>query len=574
MNLSRRSVLALGAAVVASSCSGPANRPAPTTPPGSSAPSSIAADPNPTTLPPSSTDPAPSETTEPPEPNPLPEPSLDGAAEYDLAVDPFTLGVASGDAYAQGVVLWTRLAPSPLGDGGLDDRSYVVRWEMALEEGFEEVIRSGVTRADHEHAHSVHVDVRDLEPAVTFWYRFRAGSHISRVGRTSTLPLYTLPESFVLATATCANYAVGYFTAYRDLAESAPDAVVFLGDYIYEVGARTSSNPVVRARPWVEVSTLDGYRRRYALSRTDPDLQAAHATCPWYVTWSDHEVDDNYTANTSPANQPLGTDFTSRRDTAYKAWWEHMPVRLAPPQPGREFRIYRRFKVGSLVDLVLLDTRQYRSAPACDGNGSPFTPPCAEVSEPDRTMLGTTQERWVGDTLERSTAAWTAIAGDVVFADTTYNGAILSYDHWDGYPAARARLFDAIRTSDVTNAVLLSGDTHFGIAAMPGRVDRSSSAGTVAVEFTTPSITSPPGPYRSPMRWAFRSALAKGWMPEVIDTYFDRRGWAKHTITPDSWTTEFRAVQTATRPRSRAATARTYRVRAGSRSVERLDANG
>ncbi|MEY4372908.1 MAG: alkaline phosphatase [Actinomycetota bacterium] len=568
MNLSRRSVLALGAAVMASACSGDANRGAPTTPP---APSSTAAGSTPTTTPPSSTDPPPSETTAPPEPNPLPEPSLDGAVDYGLEVNPFTLGVASGDAFAQGVVLWTRLAPSPLDDGGLDDRSYLVTWEMALEEGFEEVIRSGVTRADPEHAHSVHVDVRDLEPAVTFWYRFRAGSHTSGVGRTSTLPLYTLPESFVLATATCANYAVGYFTAYRDLAESKPDAVLFVGDYIYEVGARTSPNPVVRAKPWAEVSNLDGYRRRYALNRTDRDLQAAHAVCPWYITWSDHEVDDNYAANNAQTAQRAGADFAARRDAAYKAWWEHMPVRLAPPQPGREFRMYRRFAVGSLVDLVLLDTRQYRSSQACDGRGSPFAPACPEVNDAGRTMLGAGQEAWVADTLERSTAAWTALASDVLFSDLTYDGAVLGYDQWDGYPAARARLLETIRSSDVANAVVLSGDTHFGVAAMPGRTDRSSSAGTVAVEFTAPSITTPPGPYRSPMRWAIRSAISKGWMPEIIDTYFDRRGWAKHTITPDTWTTEFRAVQTATRPRSSATTARTYRVRAGSRTVERLD---
>src|SRR2546430_1703983 len=210
-----------------------------------------------------------------------------------LDTDPFTLGVASGDPSPDGAVLWTRLAPDPLHGGGMPAQPVDVAWQIARDDAMKDVARSGTAKALPDLAHSVHVEVTGLESDRPYWYRFRAAGAESPVGRTRTTPaLGAAPQTFRFAFASCQNYTQGYYTAHANLAREDLDAVVFLGDYIYEGTARGNLVRDYERRGWSY--SLADYRDRYAQYKTDKDLQAAHAAFPWIVTWDDHEVENNY----------------------------------------------------------------------------------------------------------------------------------------------------------------------------------------------------------------------------------------------------------------------------------------
>ena len=239
---------------------------------------------------------------------------------------PFTLGVASGDPTAEGVVLWTRLAPDPLTGGGMPPVDVEVSWLIAADDRLRKVVRRGQTVASPEWAHSVHVEAEGLDPARWYWYQFRAGDQLSPIGRTRTLPREGAATSRLrFAFVSCQNYEIGYFTAYRHAAAEDLDVIFHLGDYIYE-GAGSPGRPRSHAGP--ELITLDDYRTRYAVYKTDADLQAAHAAFPWIVTWDDHEVQNNYAGAVSQDNDPPEV-FLTRRAAAYQAYYEHMPLRTS-----------------------------------------------------------------------------------------------------------------------------------------------------------------------------------------------------------------------------------------------------
>ncbi|CAB4703094.1 MAG: hypothetical protein F2934_01100 [Actinobacteria bacterium] len=321
MHLSRRSLLALGVSVFLGACSGFDGEDQPTA------------------------------TTEY---DPIPRPPLSDAVEYTGTTNPFTLGVAAGDPGPHRVVIWTRLAPVPgAPGGGLDGRSFILTWEVALDEEFSEVTFSGATVAEAGAAHSVHVDVAELEPAVSFWYRFRCGSHTSPVGRMATLPLHTLAETYTLADTSCPINQAQAAVLYRDIAGNPVDLLVFHGDYV-DIG--TDDND------------LERIRALYTSARTSTEVQAAHASCAWLLGG-------------------LGPDGVS--DAAARAWWEHMPVRLPPPEPGEPFPTYRNCSVGSLLDLIALQ-------PRVDGSG--------------RSLLGREQERWLLRGPGRTNAIWHAVS--------------------------------------------------------------------------------------------------------------------------------------------------------------------
>ncbi len=364
-------------------------------------------------------------------------------APVDFA-DPFTLGVASGDPDATSVVLWTRLAPDPTrADGGMPEADVDVAWEVSADESFADLIVTGTAVASARDAHSVHV-VADLPSDGEHWYRWRLGQYTSPVGRTSRAPAQATTARF--ASASCQNYEAGFYAAHRDLVEQRPDFVVWLGDYIYEYAAGAAG--AVRSHGTAEPTDLDGYRLRYARYKTDDDLQAAHRSCPWFVVWDDHEVQNDY-AGLTPQDPAQAPSFADRRAAAYRAWWEHMPVRLAPPtqlasDPTAEYRIYRDAVWGGLLGMAMLDGRQYRSDQACAGQPAGLEPPCAEMGEPQRTMLGAAQEQWVGATFGTWGTTWNLLANQTVLTDLRVGGAVLNADQWDGYPAARERLLDQL----------------------------------------------------------------------------------------------------------------------------------
>ncbi|MBL8839632.1 MAG: alkaline phosphatase D family protein, partial [Alphaproteobacteria bacterium] len=264
--------------------------------------------------------------------------------------DPFTLGVASGAPLADAVVIWTRLAPSPLAvDGGLGPAPVAVDWEVAGDERFATIVRRGSFETAAATAHCVHVDVRGLAPARWYWYRFHAGGATSPVGRTRTAPAAGAPtERLRFAFASCAHYEQGFFAAFRHMAAEAPDLVVFLGDYVYEA---SWGRDLVRRYDMSPARTLAQYRTRYAQHRLDADLRAAHQAAPWIVTWDDHEVANDYA---DLRDESLDADFRARRAAGYQAFWEHMPLRGPPPRDWRDLRVYDRFDFGDLARFHVL----------------------------------------------------------------------------------------------------------------------------------------------------------------------------------------------------------------------------
>ncbi|WP_233624427.1 alkaline phosphatase [Actinoplanes sp. ATCC 53533] len=408
--------------------------------------------------------------------------------------DPFLLGVASGDPLPDGVVLWTRLAPRPFEPmGGLPFVSYPVQWQVAEDLAFTRVVRSGTATARADYGHSVHVDVRGLKPGRDYFYRFRAGAHLSRVGRTRTAPAASAsPRALRFAVASCQSYTDGYFSAYRHLAAEDLDVVFFLGDYMYEGavnsvgGIRMDTGLQLPDVFELATDTLDLYRLRYALYHSDPDLQAAHAAFPWVLTWDDHEVQDNYAAGVPRFDIPAG-DFLVQRANAYRAYWENLPLRSPQRPTGADLRLHRRIRFGDLAEAHVLDTRQYRSDQAC---GDGLRAGCADRDDPRRSLLGTAQRSWLLDGIARSGTRWNILAQQVMMAEVRYGGQPprLDMDKWDGYAADRRKLLQT--AGRVPGTVVLTGDVHFNYAA-DLRVDFAAPASAaVAVELVGTSVSS------------------------------------------------------------------------------------
>jgi len=406
--------------------------------------------------------------------------------EPRVTTDPFPLGVASGDPTTSGFVIWTRLvAPA------LDDRPIEVSWEVAEDERFRRIVRSGQTRCDSTLAHAVHVEVDNLRAGRPYWYRFRALGAASRTGRALTFAPSAARARFALAS--CQNWEHGYFTAYRDIVASDVDFILHVGDYIYE---RTwGTPPYVRPHGLPEAADLASYRQRYALYRTDPQLQDAHAAVPFVVTWDDHEVSNDYAGDIGVTGQSP-EEFARRRHAAYQAYFEHMPVRPSIWRQGGGARMYRHLAVGDLLSLHILDARQYRDVQACGSEsqrGGRLVRECAATRNPARTLLGKQQEAWLYDALRRERAHWTTIAQQMLFAKLDLSAgepeAVWS-DFWDGYSANRERLVRALATPAVRNAVVLGGDIHScWVSDIKSDYARPESA-TVGSEFITTCLAS------------------------------------------------------------------------------------
>ena len=402
---------------------------------------------------------------------------------------PFGLGVASGYPHAGGVVLWTRLM------GELPPLGLPVRWEIAADESMSRLAASGNAVADPDWAHSVRVEAKGLEPDRWYWYRFSAGDAVSPVGRTRTAPRpgATL-QRLRFAFASCQQYEQGYFGAHRHIAADAPDLVAFLGDYIYE---SSWGREHVRTHTGGEPYTLADYRARYALYKSDPDLQASHAACPWIATWDDHEVDNDY-ADDRPEDGMAREQFLGRRAAAYRAYYEHMPLPERMRPKGPDMRLYTQLGWGSLGRFYLLDDRQYRAWQSCSrrgrgGSNTVDVEKCGQMFDDQRSILGRAQERWLEGALGESRARWNFLAQQTRMAQFDQKpgpGRRAWTDGWDGYPAGRRRLLDHLAQSKVANPVVLGGDVHqFNVADLKRDFDDPASP-VVASEFVGTSITS------------------------------------------------------------------------------------
>lgn len=321
---------------------------------------------------------------------------------------PFSLGVASGDPHPDSVVLWTRLAPDPLRDGGMPQENVEVRWWIASDEAMRQVVQEGKVLATPDWAHSVHVEVQGLEPARWYWYQFRVGAESSPLGRTRTAPgRNERVDRLRLAFASCQHYESGYYTAYRHMAQEDLDLVFHLGDYIYEIYESSPARQRVRSHGSGEPMTLQEYRNRYALYKSDRDLQAAHAAFPWIVTWDDHEVDNDWAGPISEENDPVEV-FLKRIAAGAQAYYEHMPLHRTSLPSGPKIRLYRRFTYG---DLASFHTCSFRTDQPC---GERIAPLCPEALDADATILGAEQERWLYEGLDRSRARWNVIPQQVM----------------------------------------------------------------------------------------------------------------------------------------------------------------
>jgi alkaline phosphatase D len=467
--------------------------------------------------------------------------------------NPFALGVASGDPHTDGIVLWTRLAPEPLrADGGMEPRPVEVRWEVAKDAGMRRLVRRGRTTAWPAFAHSVHVEVDGLDDGRDYFYRFTAGSATSPVGCTRTAPRGRVDEltfSFV----TCQKWDEGFYPAYREIAREDHDLVIHLGDYTYEYGIANGVGP---RRPQLppefatETDTLERYRLQHALYKTDPHLQAAHRAHPFVVIWDDHEVVNDYTGDPR---------WFSRRANAYRAFYEHLPLREESIPRGPDMPIYRKLTWGDLAEFSMLDTRQYRSDPPC---GFGEADRCPEAFDPEYTMVGPKQERWLLESLKRSDARWNLIGNQVLIAELDHDGEagdLFWNDSWDGYPAARTRITKFLQRERIRNPVVITGDWHSTFANDVKADYEDPRSPTVAAEFVTPSISSNGdaevyGPYYGPMI---------RFNPHIRFFDGDRHGSMKARLKRSHMEIDWRIADRVGDPDARVRTLRAFAVESG-----------
>ncbi len=490
---------------------------------------------------------------------------------------PFTQGVASGDPAADGFVIWTRLAPDPLaadGLGGLPGPADV-RWTVYADDALTQAVAKGVATTSPDSAHTVHIEVGGLKPDRFYWYRFDALGAQSPVGRARTMPLETAqPKALKLVYASCSHYEMGYFSAYRHMATENPDFVMFLGDYIYEYSEKNASKIVRRHEQMPDVRTLAQFRNRYALYRTDKDLQALHAATSALITWDDHEVQNDYGGFLSEYMDD-DVNMPAIRAAAYQAFYEMMPLRRTSRLIGSGMQIYKGYRFGRLAEINMLDGRQYRSAAACPNGqarkGHVVTDACTVRTDPARSMLGFPQEHWLYDRFARTQARWNLVGQDLLVAAFKQQGkdmagnAITGHwtDAWDGYPATRDRLLAAMQHSRLRNPVMLGGDIHsyWATELKPDFDDPKSPV--VATEFVGTSITSDPGPVEP-----VRAMLPEN--PHVKYYNGGTHGYVCVDVTPDRLEARFRAISDRRDPNATISTEKAFAVENGVARVNML----
>ncbi len=395
------------------------------------------------------------------------------------ALGPFYHGVASGDPLATSVIIWTRVTPPrkvPMID---------VKWEVATDESFREIVGTGVVSAKPEKDYTVKIDVKKLNPDTYYYYRFRAMKKVSAVGRTRTAPITSDQVKFVVVS--CSNYEFGYFNSYGALAdETNINAVLHLGDYIYEYAAGIYGKQMAGRIniPAHEIITLKDYRTRYNQYRLDPDLQSAHAMHPFINIWDDHEIANNSYVDGAQNHQEGEGDYTLRKQVARQVFYEWLPIREGAAH-------YRHFPFGRLVDLIMLDER-------LEGRSKPID----DLSDPglynkNRSLLGKEQLAWFTGLLKSSKAQWKVIGNQVIFSrlDWGYDTWRINLDSWDGYPLEQKHVSDFIEKEKIDNVVFVTGDTHSAWAFEVSRdvfnsYDPVTGKGAIAVEFGATSINS------------------------------------------------------------------------------------
>lgn len=475
---------------------------------------------------------------------------------------PFSLGVASGDPTADGMVIWTRLAPQPLQGGGMEPVPVEVSWQVAEDEGMSKIVRQGKAIATPEWGHSVHVEVEGLRPDRWYWYQFKAGGEVSPKARTRTFPANeVMPERLRFAFASCQHYETGLFTAYEHMAKEDLDVVVHLGDYIYE-GA--GADHKVRKHTGPEASTLKGYRNRLAQYKSDPALQAMHALAPWLVTWDDHEFDNNYASDISEEKGVSPEDFLRRRAAAYQAYYEHMPLRRSAMPKGPDMILYRKVGYGRLMDFHILDTRQYRSDQPCgDGN----KPPCPESLDPNASLMGAIQRDWLFEGLAKSPATWNVLAQQVMMARVDRKAGeevAHSMDQWPGCEMERRRVLKYLHDQQISNPIVLTGDIHSNWANNLIADFDDLDSKVVATEFVGTSISSGGDGALKPK--TLEATYAEN---PFVKFHSTERGYVSCEITPQYWKSNYQGIEYVSKPGAPLITRASFVVEAGKAGLQK-----
>lgn len=490
-----------------------------------------------------------------------------GAGVPRFGADPFSLGVASGFPTTDSVVLWTRLAPQPLAPGGgMDPVVVPVQWELSGDSRFAQVLRRGTAWAEPALGHSVHVEPEGLEPGREYWYRFRCGAATSMVGRTWTAtPAGQSPGRLQLAVACCQHWETGYYTAYQQMLRDAPDLILHVGDYIYENNRPRNR---VRDHGTAECYSLEDYRARYALYRSDAALRAAHASCPWMLVPDDHEVDNDYAGDVSEDDDAPAL-FLARRAVAYQAYYENQPLPRRALPMGPDMRLYGTRKMGDLLSIHLLDERQYRSPHACPppgrrGGNRVYVDDCPQLLDPSRTMLGARQEAWLDAQLAADRSRWNVVVQGVVTAYVQEEpGTKLRYwtDSWNGYGPARQRLMDSLVRRAPPNPLIIGGDIHAFIASDIRSRPGDNSTPLLTSELVATSISS-----EGPGKAVVDATL--GGRPEVHYADDARRGYLRVTLDAKQARADLVAMDSVREPQSKASVAAAFVVEAGRRGLQ------
>ena len=470
----------------------------------------------------------------------------------------FQHGVASGDPLADRVILWTRVTPSPTRNGS---GPIAVRWQVADDERLTQIVASGTAEAAVERDFTIKIDAANLRPGRPYYFAFECAGERSPIGRTRTLP--DRADRLRLASVSCANYPAGFFNVYRCIASREDiDAVIHLGDYIYEFANGVYGDGTSTGRPVesAEAITLADYRRRYGLYRLDEDLQEVHRLHPFVAVWDDHELANNAWSGGAQDHTATKGDWQVRKAAAHRAYLEWMPVREGPG----EFHLYRTFRFGDLVDLVMLDTRSFRDRQA---NGDDL----AALADPKRSLLGAEQESWLFDRLRASQRAgtpWRLIGQQVMFGTISPPGIrVRNVDQWDGYPAARRRVFDFLAAEKMPNVAILTGDIHSSWANDLPRDPLSgyqgaTGAGSLAVELVTPAVSSPPLFSIEGVRDA--APLLRIVSPHIKYLDGENRGYVVADVTRERLTADFYVVPSVAERSPRETRAARYVSEAGS----------
>ena len=443
----------------------------------------------------------------------------------------FQHGVASGDPLGDRIILWTRVTPrDPSATQPIS-----VRWRIGADAELRRVVSSGTTETAAARDFTVKVDAAGLVPGATYYYAFDVDGEQSPIGRTKTFPV-SGAERMRVALVSCSNYPAGFFNVYACIAKRTDlDAIVHVGDYIYEFGEGEYGGGAAINRipqPPRESVTLADYRARYATYRTDPDLQEAHRLFPFVAVWDDHELaNDAWAGGAVNHNPEKGEgDWATRKAAGYKAYLEWMPIRESS-EPG--IHLYRTFRFGTLADLVMLDTRGLRDRQVANTDA-------AGLADPKRTLMGAAQEAWMFDQLrasQRANTPWTLLGQQIMLAPISLPGTRpTNTDGWDGYPAQRGRVLDFIERERIRNLVVLTGDAHsswgFDIPRNPWNGYRATGEGSLAVELVTPAISSPPPSMFASTNGNEAAAAVRVALPHL--KYLDgvRRGYVVVDVTP------------------------------------------